>query len=112
MAETIEEQAGTLPAERAGGLAGSLGPVRSGLGGFIRRHKLVPYLLLVPALAGIALVLLWPLIQVGIFSFHTYTLMQVTGVAPTQWVRLANFPTTFKDPRFWVSLRTTVPLAP
>ncbi len=111
MAETIEQQAGTLPAERAAGLAGSLGPVRSGLGGFIRRHKLVPYLLLVPALAGIALVLLWPLIQVGLFSFQNYTLMQVTGVAPTQWVGLANFTSTFKDPEFWVSLRTTVLLA-
>jgi ABC-type sugar transport system permease subunit len=111
MAETIEHQASALPAGRSGRLPGSRGPLRARLGGFVRRHKLVPYLLLLPALAGIALVLLWPLVQVGLFSFQNYSLMQVTGVAPTQWVGLANFTSTFKDPEFWVSLRTTVLLA-
>ncbi|HTZ93607.1 MAG TPA: sugar ABC transporter permease [Streptosporangiaceae bacterium] len=80
-------------------------------GAFIRRHKLAPYLLLTPALVGIALVLLWPLVQVVIFSFQNYGIPQITGVAPTQWVGLANFTSTFKDSEFWLSLRNTVMLA-
>jgi ABC-type sugar transport system permease subunit len=99
-------------APAGGGQPGS-GPVarRGRAAAFIRRHKLAPYLLLAPALIGIALVLLWPLVQVGIFSFQNYSLMQITGAAPTQWVGLANFTNTFSDPEFWLSLRNTVLLA-
>src|SRR6202007_336909 len=95
-----------------GGVAGG-GPMPrlNRLGAFVRRHKLAPYLLLTPALVGIALVLLWPLVQVVIFSFQNYSLMQITGAAPTQWVGLANFTSTFKDSEFWLSLRNTVMLA-
>jgi N,N'-diacetylchitobiose transport system permease protein len=81
---------------------------RNELGSFVRRHKLAPYLLLAPALAGIALVLAWPLAQVILYSFQNYGLPQVTGVMPTQWVGFANFTQTFTDPEFWLSLRTTV----
>jgi ABC-type sugar transport system permease subunit len=84
------------------------GPVRARAGAFIRRHKLAPYLLLAPALAGIALVLLWPLAQVAMFSFQNYGLPQLTGATPTQWVGLHNFTSTLTDPEFWVALRTTV----
>jgi len=83
-------------------------PVTTRLGVFVRRHKLAPYLLLLPALAGIAVVLLWPLIQVAIYSFQNYGLPQVTGALPTDWVGFANFTTTFHDPEFWLSLRTSV----
>jgi len=75
---------------------------------FIRRHKIAPYLLLAPALAGIALVLLWPLVQVVLYSFQNLGLPQLTGAAPTQWAGLSNFSTTFADPEFWLSLRNTV----
>lgn len=78
------------------------------MSGFIRRRRLTPYLLLAPALAGIALVLLWPLAQVMIFSFQEYGLPQITGAAPTRWIGLSNFSTTFADPEFWLSLRITV----
>jgi ABC-type sugar transport system permease subunit len=112
MAETIEHQ----PAALAAGHSRSYGQrdpgsLRNRLGTFVRRHKLSPYLLVAPALAGIALVLLWPLVQVVIFSFQNYSLMQITGAAPTQWVGLANFTSTFRDPEFWLSLRTTVIVA-
>jgi N,N'-diacetylchitobiose transport system permease protein len=112
MAETIEHQ----PAALAAGPSRSYGErdpgsLRDRIGTFVRRHKLAPYLLLAPALAGIALVLLWPLVQVVIFSFQNYSLMQITGAAPTQWVGLANFTSTFRDPEFWLSLRTTVIVA-
>jgi N,N'-diacetylchitobiose transport system permease protein len=83
-------------------------PIGVRAGAFIRRHRLAPYLLLAPALAGIALVLLWPLAQVLVFSFQNYGLPQLTGAAPTQWVGLANFTSTFTDPQFWLSLRITV----
>jgi N,N'-diacetylchitobiose transport system permease protein len=75
---------------------------------FVRQRRLAPYLMLAPALAGIALVLLWPLAQVAIYSFQNYGLPQITGAAPTQWVGGANFTQTFADAEFWLSLRITV----
>ncbi len=83
-------------------------PARVRLSTFVRRHKLAPYLLLLPAFAGIALVLLWPLVQVAIYSFQNYGLQQITGALPTQWVGFANFTTTLHDPLFWLSLRISV----
>ncbi|HYK33016.1 MAG TPA: sugar ABC transporter permease [Streptosporangiaceae bacterium] len=83
-------------------------PPANGLAAFVRRHRLAPYLLLAPALAGIALVLLWPLIQVVLYSFQNYGLPQITGAAPTTLVGFANFTQTFTDPEFWLSLRITV----
>jgi ABC-type sugar transport system permease subunit len=83
-------------------------PPTDSIGGFVRRHKLAPYLLLAPALVGIGLVLAWPLIQVVVYSFQNYGLQQVTGAAATQWVGFANFTQTFTDPEFWLSLRITV----
>jgi N,N'-diacetylchitobiose transport system permease protein len=83
-------------------------PPANGFAAFVRRHRLAPYLLLAPALAGIALVLLWPLIQVVLYSFQNYGLPQITGAAPTQWVGFSNFTQTFADSEFWLSLRITV----
>jgi len=101
----MERQAGLFLPDRAIGRTG-LAPAR--LAAFVRRHRLAPYLLLAPALAGIGLVLLWPLAQVVVYSFQNYGLPQVTGAEPTQWVGLANFTQTFTDPEFWLSLRITV----
>jgi N,N'-diacetylchitobiose transport system permease protein len=77
-------------------------------GAFVRRHRLAPYLLVTPALLGIALVLLWPLAQVLVFSLQDYGLPQITGAAPTHWVGTANFAAIFADQEFWLSLRITV----
>jgi len=96
------------PAPRSVPRLNGPGSARERLGTFVRRHKLAPYLLLAPALIGIALVLLWPLAQVAIYSFQNYGLQQITGVLPTQWVGFANFSTTFADPEFWLSLRNSV----
>jgi N,N'-diacetylchitobiose transport system permease protein len=106
MADTVQRQAALPPEHRTRG--GSSLPPGAVVGAFVRRHKLAPYLLLAPALGGIALVLLWPLAQVVIFSFQNYSLPQLTGAAPTQWIGLANFTSTFADPEFWLSLRITV----
>jgi ABC-type sugar transport system permease subunit len=83
-------------------------PRSTSVAAFVRRHRLAPYLLLAPGLAGIAVVLLWPLVQVALYSFQNYGLPQITGAQPVQWVGLGNFSTTFADPEFWLSLRTTV----
>src|ERR1700743_944029 len=80
--------------------------VRPGM--FIRRHKLAPYLLLLPALVGIGLVLVWPTIQLGLLSFQNFGLGQLSGTLPAQWVGLANFSATLSDPEFWLALRITV----
>ncbi len=105
MADTMRQQTRLLPGRR---FAGTGGPLRTRIAVFVRRHKLAPYLLLLPALAGIALVLLWPLVQVVIYAFQNYGLPQITGALPTQWVGFANFTETFRDPLFWLSLRISV----
>ena len=99
----------TPPAAGARSAVARPGPgwrVRSGM--FIRRRGLGPYLLLLPSLAGIGLVLVWPTIQVALLSFQTFGLGQLSGTLPTQWVGLSNFSTTLADPEFWLSLRITV----
>jgi ABC-type sugar transport system permease subunit len=81
------------------------------IGTFVRRHRLAPYLLLIPAIIGVGWLIVWPTIQVGLFSFQNYGILQLAGVAPTQWVGLANFTAIFKDPEFWVSLRNSCAFA-
>ena len=116
MADTVQRRRGVRsapkpPSQRPAGRPRAPQHPQAGAAAFIRRHKLAPYLLLAPALAGIALVLLWPLIQVVLYSFQNYGLAQLTGAAPTQWAGLSNFTSTFADPEFWVALRNTVLLA-
>ena len=53
-----------------------------------------------PALGGLALVYLWPLVQMLLYSFQNYGLPQVTGAAPVQWVGFGNFSSTFADSEF------------
>jgi N,N'-diacetylchitobiose transport system permease protein len=109
MTNTVERHLGAS-ASRTTATRTRTGPSRAGggLGGFVRRHKLAPFLLIAPALAGIGLVLLWPLAQVISYSFQNYGLPQLTGAEPTQWVGFANFTQTFTDSEFWLSLRITV----
>jgi N,N'-diacetylchitobiose transport system permease protein len=68
----------------------------------------VPYLLLLPSAAAIGLMLVWPAIQLAIYSFQNYGLPQVLGTQPTQWTGLANFKLVLSDPVFWSSLRISV----
>ncbi len=111
MVPTVTNSPPARPARpaRAAGHAGLSPGAR--LRTLIRRRQLAPYLLLVPSLAAIALVLLWPVVQVTMYSFQDYGLAQTDGAAPTQWVGLANFTTTFSDPEFWLSLRITTAFA-
>jgi ABC-type sugar transport system permease subunit len=115
VADTVQRRPRPRPASRPGprapGQYRPRGDAKARAAAFVRRHKLAPYLLLAPALAGICLVLLWPLVQVIIYSFQNYGLPQLTGAAPTQWAGLSNFTSTFADPEFWTALRNTVGFA-
>ncbi len=83
-------------------------PAQAAIGAFVRRHRLAPYLLLVPSLAAVGLLILWPTIQIAVFSLQNYGLPQVSGAQPAQWTGLSNFTAILKDPEFWVSLRNSV----
>jgi len=74
----------------------------------MRRHRVAPYLLLLPSLALIAVLVLWPAVQLGIFSFQNYGLPQLAGSEPTQWVGFGNYSQILHDPEFWLSLRLSV----
>lgn len=72
-----------------------------------RRRAVLPYVLLLPAVATLALILGYPLLRLGIQSAQEYGLPQVFG-APAPWVGLDNFRALFEDPYFWTVLRRTV----
>jgi ABC-type sugar transport system permease subunit len=76
-----------------------------------RRRRWSPYLLLLPSAVAIGLLLVWPTIQVGVYSFQNYGIPQVVGSQPTQWVGFSNFTAILSDPEFWASLRISVVFA-
>ena len=119
MVRTVSGQPGRIPGPQdpasPAGPAGRRSPgprnvpgARQRAGAFIRRHRLTPYALLLPSAVAIGLLLLWPTVQIAEFSFQNYGLPQVTGVAPTQWVGVANFSAKLSDPEFWLSLRISL----
>jgi N,N'-diacetylchitobiose transport system permease protein len=71
-------------------------------------RRLVPYMLLLPSAVAIGLMLVWPAIQLAVYSFQNYGLQQITGAEPTQWVGFGNFRQILSDPEFWSSLRISV----
>ncbi|MCW2893859.1 MAG: putative sugar transporter rane protein, partial [Actinomycetia bacterium] len=75
---------------------------------WIRKHRVGPYLRLLPATAVIGALILWPAVQVGLFSFQNYGLMQISGVLPTQWIGFSNYSQILHDPEFWRSLKTSL----
>src|SRR5215467_9065848 len=79
--------------------------IQQRFGIWIRKHGAGPYLLLLPATAVIGALILWPAIQVGLFSFQNYGLMQISGVLPSQWVGFSNYSQILHDPEFWQSLK-------
>jgi N,N'-diacetylchitobiose transport system permease protein len=83
----------------------------AGLRAFVRRHRLAPYLLLLPSAAAIGLVLVWPTLQIGVLSLQNYGLPQVTGAQPSRWVGLGNYAEILRDPEFWLSLRISLVFA-
>jgi ABC-type sugar transport system permease subunit len=82
-------------------------PVRLASGRKTRRLA-APYLLLLPSLALIAWLVLWPTVQIAIYSFQNYGIPQILGTQPTQWVGFSNYSQIISDPEFWSSLRISV----
>jgi N,N'-diacetylchitobiose transport system permease protein len=109
MVRTVHDQPGSLGSP-AGLAAGNAPPLTLRQRGtlFVRRHRLAPYLLVLPSAAVIAALILWPTVQIAVFSFQNYGIPQVAGTAPTQWVGLGNYSEILHDPEFWLSLRISV----
>jgi N,N'-diacetylchitobiose transport system permease protein len=98
-----------LPAKAARGRIRTPGLTpRQRMAIWIRRRGVAPYLLLLPATAVIAWLVLWPAIQIGLFSFQNYGLAQISGALPAQWVGFSNYTAILHDPEFWLSLRISL----
>jgi len=70
-----------------------------------------PWLLLAPALAVLAVLLLWPLVRVVLLSFQDYGLKQIAS-GTDNYVGLANYRAILGDPFLWtVVLPNTVGFA-
>jgi N,N'-diacetylchitobiose transport system permease protein len=70
------------------------------------RRTSLPYGLMVPALAALALALGYPLVREVVLAFQDFGLAQQFG-RPPEWVGLANFRELVTDPYLWrVALRS------
>ncbi|GAA0220917.1 sugar ABC transporter permease [Actinomadura nitritigenes] len=79
----------------------------SGRGRPRRRPRFGPYLLIAPTVVVIAVLMFWPMIQIGIMSFQKVGNRQLRG-EPAESVGTGNFDTILKDPLFWAAFRHTV----
>src|SRR5918996_2834122 len=74
----------------------------------VRRPRLMPYALLVPAVAAIGVGLGYPLYRLAVMSTQEFGLRQQFGTAPPESVGLANYRDIFGDSYFWEVLRRSV----
>ena len=107
MVKTVPDRPGSLGSP-AGPPSGPRIGLRRRIVMFARRHRLAPYLLLLPSAAVIAALVLWPTVQIAELSFQNYGLQQEIGSLPTQWVGFSNYVQILHDPEFWLSLRLSV----
>jgi N,N'-diacetylchitobiose transport system permease protein len=75
--------------------------------GAASRPRLLPFLLLLPALAVLGLMLGYPLVRLVTMSFQEFGLRQQFGT-PAPWVGLANFREIVGESYFWTVLLRTV----
>ncbi|MEU7069691.1 sugar ABC transporter permease [Streptomyces narbonensis] len=73
-----------------------------------RTSAWTPWLYLLPALAVIGGLLVYPVYQLGLISFLEYTQAQVSGGEPTYFKGFGNYTALFADPQFWQVLLATV----
>lgn len=71
------------------------------------RLRLVPYLLILPALTVLAVVLLWPIGQMLWISLHDYGLQQLRG-QEANWNNFGHYAYVLTDERFWSVFRNTI----
>jgi N,N'-diacetylchitobiose transport system permease protein len=70
--------------------------------------RILPYVLLLPALAAILVLLAWPLVQVIGISIRKLDIGELMS-GKAVWVGLGNYTTTLADPQFWtITVRTLV----
>ncbi|MFG1648249.1 carbohydrate ABC transporter permease, partial [Amycolatopsis sp. NPDC049252] len=70
--------------------------------------RVLPYLLLLPAVAAILVLLAWPLVQVLAISFRKLDVGQLVS-GKTVWIGFDNYTNTLTDPDFWtITVRTVV----
>ncbi|MFC7879282.1 carbohydrate ABC transporter permease, partial [Isoptericola sp. NPDC057391] len=70
-----------------------------------------PWMLLTPALLVLAVLLLWPLVRVGLFSLQDYGLREIVSGEPN-WIGLGNYVEVFTSEQLWaVVLPNTVVFA-
>jgi putative chitobiose transport system permease protein len=69
----------------------------------MRKLTLTPYLFLLPALALIAIFLVYPIASVLFYSFTDYNI-----VTPPKWIGVANYQRLVADPTFWKALTNSI----
>ncbi|POX43302.1 sugar transporter [Streptomyces sp. Ru73] len=74
----------------------------------LRRPGWTPWLYLLPALAVLGALLVYPIYQLGLISFLEYTQAQVSGGRPTSFQGFANYAALLGDGEFWRVLLATV----
>lgn len=72
---------------------------------------LEPWLYLVPAIAVLGALLVYPLYQLVVISLYDYRQAQVLGNAPLNFIGLGNYAKLLGDPKFWQVLQNTVGFA-
>ncbi|WP_159939820.1 MULTISPECIES: carbohydrate ABC transporter permease [unclassified Nocardiopsis] len=74
-----------------------------------RRGLPTPYLLIAPALILLAIVLLWPIVQMVWYSLTSFTTRNLLPNQPgPTWNDFAHYQKLLTDPTFWTILRNTV----
>jgi N,N'-diacetylchitobiose transport system permease protein len=74
----------------------------------LRRQRLTPLWLLLPALAVLVPMFAYPLYQLGLLSLFDYGQPQVSGGEPARFRGAGNYRTLVADPAFWTVLGQTV----
>lgn len=98
-----------LPATKAESSSASVAGGRPGRG--ISLLKARPWLLLAPGLIILAVLMLWPLVQVVIYSLQDYGLREI-NTGESNWIGLENYTEALTNPTLWtVVLPNTVGFA-
>ncbi|HEX5996477.1 MAG TPA: sugar ABC transporter permease [Jiangellales bacterium] len=72
-----------------------------------RRRRLMPYLLLIPAVGFLVLALGYPLVRQIVMSFQEYGLAQQFG-QPAEWIGVDNFTRLVGDGYFWLVVARSI----
>jgi multiple sugar transport system permease protein len=78
-------------------------PRRWGISSPQRRNLLMGLLFISPALIGLALFTIWPMIQSLYYSFTNYNILR-----PPFWIGWENYEDLFQDRIFWIGLSNTL----